>query len=85
MTNGTRRQCRERLLAHLVDNDPDPKIYPISPPPDGFQVVCVWEHEGQPVVATLQEFQDVASSYQCPVRCLYFTVPSAVADDALTG
>lgn len=87
MTNDTQplRQCRERVFALLVENDPDPKIYPISPPPEGFVVVCVWDHEDGQAVGTLEEFEKLASSYPDTLRCLYLTVPVAVAEDALRG
>ena len=87
--NSTKRPCRERLLATLLENDRDPKIYPISPPPDGYAVVCVWTEGEDCIVGALDEFESEAAQeatgYQSRSRCLYFTVPRAVAETALSG
>lgn len=82
--NGTQQPCRERLLARLLESDPQPKMYPIHPPPEGYELVCVWEvGPNDFLVGSLSEFEECASSYQTSPKCLYLTVPVAVAEEAL--
>jgi hypothetical protein len=79
------RRCRERLFDELRRLDDDPKIYPILPAEAGYDVLCVWSHDGSEFVGSYDEFLSEASGYHAKSPCLYFTVPREVADRVRQG
>jgi len=82
MTN-TPKQCRERMLAKLLECDPVPKIYPILPIPENLAMVCVWQIDDDLCIGDHAEFSALAPGYREGNRVLYFTVTRELSDQIL--
>lgn len=85
MTSQTSRQCRERMLAKLLEEDRNPKIYPILPTPENKVIVCVWQIDDDLFIGDHAEFSALAPGYHEEHRVVYFTVTRELSERLLSG